>query len=165
MPLNAEVLERLGLDVDADPDEVNAAVLEVLDRADEAPDPKQVQAAAAERDELTKEVGVLRGQVEAMSAKLAEAEAQKAAEVKASVLDKAQAEGKFKPAEREQWDKDYDEAPAAVTRILASIAVGTAVPVNPLGKVGDPLDVTANADEDEPDWLFSKMPAAVGGES
>jgi hypothetical protein len=52
------------------------------------------------------------------------------------VLDDAQKQGKFAPAAREQWDRDYDEAPAAVTRILASIAAGTAVPVTPSGYTG-----------------------------
>lgn len=163
MPLSTEVYQRLGLAEDAEADAVNAAVLALADRADQAPDPKQVAAAAAEKDELTKEVGLLKGQVQAMSAKLAEAEAAKAAEVKAGVLDTAQREGKFAPAQREQWEQDYDAAPAAVTRVLASIAPGTAVPVSPQGKAGDPLDVTAGVD-DEPEWLFSKVPATVGGE-
>jgi hypothetical protein len=64
-----------------------------------------------------------------VSDELAATKAEKAATVKASVFDAAVKDGKIKPADREQWEKDYDEAPAAVTRVLASIAVGTAVPV------------------------------------
>lgn len=174
MPLSTEVYQRLGLAEDADHDEVSAAVLAVLDKADGQPDPQQVAAAAAERDGLVKEVDLLKGQVEAMSGKLAEVEAEKAATVKASVLGTAQQQGKFTPADRSRWDKDYDEAPEVVTRVLASIAPGTAVPVNPHGSVGQPLDVSASDDDadPEPEWLFGPAdtaddnePAMAGKES
>lgn len=71
-----------------------------------------------------------------MSAKLADAEAEKAATVKASVMDAAVKDGKIAPADRTQWETDYDEAPNAVTRVLASIAPGTAVPVMASGHTG-----------------------------
>lgn len=171
MPLSTEVYQRLGLAEDADPDAVNDAVLAALDKAEAQSDPQQVAAAAAERDGLVKEVNLLKGQVEAMSGKLATAEAAKAATVKASVLDTAQQQGKFTPADRPQWDKDYDDAPQVVTRVLASIATGTAVPVNVNGSVGQPLDVAASDDDldPEPEWLFgpadTEEPAMAGKES
>jgi len=97
-----------------------------------------------------------------MSGKLADAEAEKAATVKASVLDEALRLGKFTPAEREQWAKDYDEAPGAVARVLASIRPGTAVPVNASGYTGstDPAGF-----DDEYEQLVAALdgPHAVKG--
>jgi hypothetical protein len=139
--LSADVRSRLGLTDDAD----DAAILAALDalrtKADQPtePSPEQVAAAAAsdaEKDELRKEVSVLASQMQTVTAELAATKAEKAATVKASVLDDAARQGKFSPADRAQWEKDYDEAPAAVTRILASIAPGTAVPVAASGYTG-----------------------------
>lgn len=165
-----EVRQRLGLADDAEETAVLAAIDELKTKADAQPDPQQVAAAVAEKDELTKEVGVLKGQVEAMSAKLAESEAEKAATIKASVLDTAQTEGKFKAHEREQWEKDYDESPAVVTRVLASIAKGAAVPVTVQGSVGNPIDVAAGDVNlpPEPEWLDGPNidePALAGKEN
>jgi hypothetical protein len=63
--------------------------------------------------------------------------------------------GQIKPADREQWEKDYDEAPAAVTRVLASIAPGTAVPVMASGVVGEPEPTMGGfSDDDLTDAFF-----------
>lgn len=156
--LSTDVRSRLGLPDDADEAAVLAALDERLSKptepnpptepapADPAPvpapteparEPELVAAAAAkENTELRKEVQVLASQVTAMSAKLAATEAEKAATVKASVLDDAQRLGKFTPAERGQWDKDYDDAPAVTTRLLGRIAAGAAVPVTASGYTG-----------------------------
>lgn len=146
--LSTDVRSRLGLAEDAD----DVAVLAALDAlkvpakpAD--PDPETVAAsAAAEKEnlELRAEVKLLAEQVQKVSAELAETKAAKAETVKASVLDDAQRQGKFTPADREKWLKDYDDAPTVVTRILASIAPGTAVPVAASGYTGEG-DVTASA--------------------
>lgn len=128
---------RLGLDDTADEVAVLTAIDALKTKAEAQPDPEQVAASAKENTELRKEVQVLAAQVQTMSAKLADAEKEKATSIKASVLDQAQKDGKFTPADREQWERDYDEAPAAVTRILASIAPGTAVPVQAAGYTTD----------------------------
>ncbi len=139
--LSADMRSRLGLPDDAD----DAAILAALDGLKQQaekpaePTPDQVAASAAtvqERDELRKEVSVLASQMQQVTTELAAAKAKAAADVKASVLDEAQKLGKFAPAERGQWDADYDEAPNAVTRVLASIAPGTKVPVQPQGYTG-----------------------------
>jgi hypothetical protein len=121
------------------------------------PAPEQVAAAAAkeqENTELRKEVEVLASQVKTMSDELATAKAEKAADVKASVLGDAKRQGKFAPADEARWSTDYDEAPGAVTRILASIAPGTAVPVAAAGHTGSPAETT-EAESNEFDALFS----------
>lgn len=170
MPLSTEVYQRLGLAEDADADAVNAAVMAALDKADQQPDPTQVAAAAAAEEEnkqLTKQVQLLDQQVKDLSAQVSAAAAEKATQEKTAVLDTAQAAGKFAPADRERWEKDYDEAPEVVTRVLASIADGTAVPTTVHGSVGNPQGV-ADADlPDEPDWLFgpaNSEPALAGKE-
>jgi hypothetical protein len=146
------VCSRLGLSDDADEQAILSALDALKTKADTPePTPEMVAASAAaeqEKDELRKEVTVLASQVQTMSAKLAEAEAVKAATVKASVIDDAARLGKFTPADREQWEKDYDEAPAAVTRILASIAPGAAVPVAASGVAGAP-EPTFELDDDK----------------
>jgi hypothetical protein len=146
--LSTDVRSRLGLAEDAD----DVAVLAALDAlkvpaAPAEPDPETVAAsAAAEKEnlELRAEVKLLAEQVQKVSAELAETKAAKAETVKASVLDDAMRQGKFAPADRERWLKDYDDAPSVVTRILASIAPGTAVPVHASGYTGEG-DVTASA--------------------
>jgi hypothetical protein len=150
----SEIRSRLGLAEDADETAMLAAVDALKVKAETPavpaePSPEQVAAAAAvaaERDGLAKQVDLLDQQVKAMSAQLSEANAAQAATVKASVLDAAQADGKFTPADREQWEADYDAAPAAVTRVLASIAAGTAVPVKPAGKSGSNEPSEADVD-------------------
>ncbi len=139
--LSADVRSRLGLTDDADDAAIMAALDALKTKADTPtePSPEQVAAAAAEakaNDDLKAEVKVMASQLEQVTAELAATKAEKAATVKASVLDDAQKQGKFAPAQRDQWSKDYDEAPTAVTRILASIAPGTAVPVAAAGYTG-----------------------------
>lgn len=155
MPLSTEVYQRLGLAEDADETAVNAAVMALADKADQAPDPQQVAAAAAENETLTQKVALLSEQVESLSKQIADDNAAKQAEVKASVIDEALTKGRIDPADKDKWAERYDKAPDAVADVLASIADGTAVPVNVQGKVGDPWDVAASDDNlpPEPDWL------------
>ncbi|MGX6605652.1 phage protease [Micromonosporaceae bacterium Da 78-11] len=142
---------RLGLDDTADEVALLAAFDAALTKAETPvePTPEMVAASAAvetEKDELRKEVQVLASQMQTMSTELASTKAEKAATVKASVFDAAIKEGKLKPADRELWEKDYDEAPGAITRVLASIAPGTAVPVMASGVAGSP-EPTVGDDE------------------
>ena len=149
--LSEDMRSRLGLADDADETAALAAIDALKAKADTpTPTPEMVAASAAteaEKDELRKEVTVLASQVQTMSTQLAAAEAEKAATVKASVLDEAMRLGKFSPAEREQWESDYDEAPRAITRVLASIAVGAKVPVMASGHTG-PAEPGAGSDTD-----------------
>lgn len=162
--LSADVRNRLGLPEDADDAAVLAALDTVKAKADTAPTEDQIAASAAadkEREELRAEVKVLASTVESVTAKLAEVEKEKAATVKASVLDAAVKQGKIKPGERDQWATDYDAAPAAITRVLASIAPGTAVPVNPAGEVTDPDTADLDAEWAAVSAVFP--PSATGG--
>ena len=164
---------RLGLDDTADEQAILSALDALKTKADTPPVPEptaemvaasaaavqQAEAAEAEKNELLTEVKVLASQVTAMSTKLAEAEKEKAAAAKVTVIQAAADQGKFTPADREQWEKDYDEAPGAVTRILASIAPGTAVPVVASGKTGpaepQATDEFSASDEALADWAKS----------
>jgi hypothetical protein len=153
----SEFRSRLGLSDDADEAAMLAALDALKTKADTPPSPtpeqvaasaaaaeeaeKKVAAATAEAADLRKEVEILASTVKDVTTKLAAVEAEKTATVKASVLQKAQDEGKFAPADRPQWEEDYDKAPAAVTRVLASIAPGTVVPTRVNGEIGDPEGV------------------------
>ncbi len=163
--LSTDVRSRLGLPEDAD----DAAVLAALDglkqqaQTSTEPNPEQVAAAAAQakaNDDLQAEVKVMASQLAQVTAELAATKAEKAATVKASVLDDAQKQGKFAPAAREQWSKDYDDAPAAVTRILASIAPGTAVPVAAAGYTGTGDEPVESFDDAEYVRLFGEKAGA-----
>lgn len=150
---------RLGLDDTADETALLAAFDAALTKAETPaePTPDMVAASAAaeeEKSELRKEVQVLASQVQTMSTRIAAAEAEKAATVKQSVIQAAADQGKFTPAEREQWEKDYDQAPAAITRILASIAPGYKVPVSASGVAGSPEPTGLDFDEDEMSKAF-----------
>jgi ATP-dependent Clp endopeptidase proteolytic subunit ClpP len=179
MSLDQGVRERLGLADDAD----EAAVLSALDarlQPDPEPEPdpdplpevqadpepalagvsasvKPAEPAAAADPALAQEVALLKEQMTAMSAQLAAANAEKAAAVKASVLDDAQRLGKFKPADRTQWEANYDKAPDVCASVLASIAPGTAVPISASGVTG-PAEPTE--DESRFDNLFTRKVTA-----
>jgi hypothetical protein len=147
----SEIRSRLGLSDDADEQAMLAALDELKAKADTPPAPaeptaemvaastaatKKAEEAEAEKTVLASAVGKLTEQVTLISGELASVKAEKAATVKASVIGGAVREGKIKPADREQWENDYDEAPGVTTRILASISPGTAVPVMASGTVG-----------------------------
>jgi ATP-dependent protease ClpP protease subunit len=140
--LSTDVRSRLGLSDEDDDGAVLAALDTLKAKADTpAPDPTvkaQADAAVAENAELRKEVDVLASRMEQVTAELAQAKADKAAATKKTVFDLAIKAGKIKPADREQWEADYDEAPAAVARLLDRIAAGTAVPVSAAGETGAP---------------------------
>ncbi|WP_433731025.1 phage protease [Actinoplanes sp. CA-051413] len=146
------VRSRLGLSDDADLDAITAAVDALKVKAETpAPTPEMVAAsvaAEAEKSELQTTVSKLEEQMTEISTELAAARAAQAATVKASVFDAAVKDGKLKPADREQWEKDYDEAPGAITRVLASIAPGTAVPVMASGTTGPAEPATSDDDWD-----------------
>jgi hypothetical protein len=139
--LSADVRSRLGLPDDADEAAALAAIDALKAQAEKPaePSPELVAASAAkdhENEQLRAEVKVLASTMEQVTAELAAAKAKEAAVVKASVLDDAAKQGKFAPADRDRWAEDYDAAPAVVTRVLASIAPGTAVPVAAAGYTG-----------------------------
>nr|WP_221374390.1 phage protease [Actinoplanes polyasparticus] len=148
---------RLGLPDDADLTAIEAKVDQIKADAEKTPEPTPEMVAAsaaatekatkaeAEKDELRKEVQILASQMKSVSDELAATKAEKAATVKASVIDAAVQAGKIKPADKGDWERDYDESPGAVTRVLASIAPGTAVPVMASGITGGPEPVLAGA--------------------
>lgn len=163
--LSADVRSRLGLADDADEAAILAALDALKSKADAPPEPspEAVAASAAsekEKDELRKEVSVLASQMQTVTTELAAAKAKAAADIKASVLDAASKAGKFAPADREQWSADYDEAPAAVTRVLASIAPGTAVPVLAAGYTGTGEETGESFDDAEYQRLFGEKAGA-----
>ncbi len=161
--LSADMRSRLGLTDDADETAALAAIDALKAQAEKPaePSPELVAASAAkdvENAELRKEVTVLASQMQQVTAELAAAKAEKAATVKASVLDDAQRQGKFAPAQRAQWETDYDDAPAAVARILASIAPGTAVPVQPAGYTGTGDEAAQDVDAE-----YAALTAGIDG--
>jgi ATP-dependent protease ClpP protease subunit len=139
----SEVRSRLGLDDNADENAILVALDELKSKADTPAAPvtdpaveAEVEAAKAENADLRKEVELVSARMEALAGELAATKAEKAAEAKATFLDSAQKQGKFKPSDRAQWEIDYDAAPEAVTRMLNRIEPGTAVPVNVVGETG-----------------------------
>lgn len=133
-----------GLMVDRPIDEVLQLAASVADY--ESLDVDRTAQASAASTGLAGHVKQLEEQVRTLSAQVAADNQERAEQVKASVLDQAQVEGKFTSADRSRWETDYDQAPEIVTRVLASIAPGTA-PDEP----GDDGDLEP---EPEPDWLF-----------
>lgn len=76
-------------------------------------------------------------QISDLSGELAARKAAEAEATKTTVLASALADGKIRPADKDQWAKDYDEAPGVTTRILASLQAGTAFPVSASGYAGE----------------------------
>lgn len=159
--LNAEVRQWLGLADDPDDAAIVAAVqsrqsehetltakltdLETRATAAEKALADKAKASADESAELRKEVDMLGTRMESMAAELKATKDEQAAAEKKSILDTALAEGKFTPAEREQWEADYDDSPQATVRMLARLPKGFAVPVSAVGHTG-PAEPTAGAD-------------------
>ncbi len=151
--LSADVRSRLGLTEDADDTAVLAAfdALKAKADAEPQPDPSREAAYRAQADELAslrKEVDMTGSKLTEVTNELAQAKAERAAATKKSVLDAAEAAGKFKADERGQWETDYDEAPAAVTRMLDRIAAESAVPRTPVGSTGSDEPATSDAIDD-----------------
>lgn len=96
-----------------------------------APQPQQGQPVAASGTDPALD------QIARLSAEVAEMRAQSYREQRNRVIDAALGAGKIKPAERVQWEADYDTNPTLATSILARLAPGTAVPVAAKGRVGD----------------------------
>jgi hypothetical protein len=145
--LSTDVRSRLGLAEDVDDAAVVAALDALKQKAETPPQPtpEQVAASAAserEKDELRKEVQVLASQMQTVTAELAAAKAEKAAVVKASIIQDAIDTGRITPADRERWEKDYDDAPAVVTRVIASFAPYSAVPLAAAGYTGTGEEAT-----------------------
>jgi hypothetical protein len=149
VPISPALAAELGVPEDAD----DATVLEAIAklRAPEPPAPVEPQQTTPEGGTTdTPPVDVealvaaavqratqpLLGQIETLSGHVAASRAREAADEKNRVIGDAITAGKITPASREQWEKDYDAAPAVVTSILAKLARGTAVPVTATGHAG-----------------------------
>ncbi|GGN39540.1 2'-5' RNA ligase/predicted nuclease with TOPRIM domain [Actinoplanes campanulatus] len=170
--LSDELRSRLGLADGAEEVDALAAIDALKAAAEKSPEPtaEMIQASAnatakaeqaeAEKDELRKEVNVLASRMEQVTTELAAAKAEQAATVKASVLDDAIKQGKIKPADKAQWETDYDDAPAAITRVLASIAPGTAVPVMAAGHAGPAEPTSGDSLDAEYERLFGEKAGA-----
>jgi hypothetical protein len=164
----SDIARGLGLPDDAGKDTILAAIAankpadpattdqttdpETASAADPTPPDAGVAAAAAVRDQYGAEV-------QRLSAELAAIKAEKAAEAKKALFDRAVQLGQIEPAVRATWEARYDKAPDVTSEILASIAPGTAVPVAAAGTTGNPAE-TAEAESTEFDDLFS-TPALV----
>lgn len=95
-------------------------------------------------------------QIADLSSQLAAIQAERRANVKASLFDSAVKAGKIAPAERESWETRYDKAPEIVTEIVESISAGAAVPVAASGYTGQAEPEKLN---DEFARLFPPAPA------
>lgn len=128
---------------------VSTAVSESQNQATSTPETSEsvdVERLIAERIAASeKRSGAL---IEALSGELADRKAKEAADHKQTVISAAAAAGKFTPADRAAWEKDYDEAPAATERILARMAPGTAFAVTASGYAGsgDPAAIDFDAE-------------------
>lgn len=131
VPDMSELRSRLGLADDADEAAILTAVDALKTKADTPPqpDPQQVAAAAAARDEMKAEISRL-------STELAEIKATAAVDAKKALFDRVVDEGRIAPADRAGWEGRYDKAPDVIAEVLASIAPNTAVPVAAAGYTG-----------------------------
>lgn len=148
----SDIARGLGLPEDAGKDAILAAI-EQRQPAPTEPDPEPepdpapppavqpepapaLVSASAGKPAPDPALAEMREQIAALSAEVAASKADKQAAVKASVIDDAVKTGKIRPADRAAWEARYDRSPEVATDILASIAVGTAVPVTASGVTG-----------------------------
>ncbi|MFI7073574.1 2'-5' RNA ligase family protein [Micromonospora sediminicola] len=150
--LSTDVRSRLGLPTDADDAAVLAALADLQSKADHTAE--QVNASAADRDEMKNEIARLSGE-------LARINASAAADAKKALFDGAVRDGKLKPADRDGWEARYDKAPEVITEILASIAPNTAVPVAASGYTGDAETAGPDPIDAEYERLFNTEKAGA----
>lgn len=153
------IREALGLPEDATEEQVHAAMLAKLTEAPPETDPTKTGDQPADSDaekagerELVSASAAsekVLARMGEMSEELATLKRERHEEQRAKVLASALADGKIKPADRAQWEADYDENPAFTSRVLARIAPGTAMTVAAKGRVGTPDD---EADSDDEVW-------------
>lgn len=170
VPLSPALAAALGIGEDAD-DETALAALDKLrtpagppstDPAQEPAAPVDVEqlVAAALARELPKATAPILASLQTTSTELAAMKAKEADSVKSAVIASAVQAGKITPADKAKWEANYDEAPAVITNVLASLAPGTAVPVTATGHAGGEIsDLSA---EDEALWA-SLYGAPAGG--
>lgn len=153
VPLSPAIAERLGVPVDAD-DETALAAVDKLAAPPAAPPPAATTEPSGDESEdgqpadvqalvnaaVAKATAPILEQLGVVSEELAAEKAAKAADAKASVITAAVRDGKIKPADRAQWEADYDSAPGVVTAMLGRLAKGTAVPVTASGHAGNPTE-------------------------
>ncbi len=142
----SDIARGLGLPEDAGKDAILAAIQarqpadpqpEIDDKpvTEPTPDPQPTPTQPAEpRD------NPFAAELQRVSAELAEIKKAKAAADKKALFDTAVKDGKLKPADRPQWEARYDRAPDVIAEVLASIAPGTEVPVQPAGVTGGDVD-------------------------
>lgn len=139
--MKEKLYEELGFDADTPEEEVIETLKEYQSRPESQPEPDLRGYVSTESDEFK----TLQKDAESgrqASVQLYEMERKR-------VLDKAETEGKFDPADRETWQKDYDDNPELVARMLDRMK-----PVREYGQQGsedgkkpiDPNDRSAIAD-------------------
>lgn len=142
----AKLREALGLTADASDEQVSAALAE--NDLVPAPAPVTPPTAPAEPGGESLETAVNAAVEKALtpvlaelgrtSQELADIKAASAKDEKAKFFDTCVAEGRLAPADRADWEKNYDEAPAVTARILQARARGSVVPVaTATGYTGD----------------------------
>jgi hypothetical protein len=150
----AGLVKALGLTGDVDED----AILDALDAKIKAAEtPAEPVAAAAPKGDDT-EVAILRRELDTANAKIGELvtaragdEADKKAKAKRDLFAAAFTAGKIggpSDPERIEFEKDYDEAPQVIERILASRAAGSKFPVQASGYGTDETTATDPASDD-----------------
>lgn len=150
----AGLVKALGLADDADED----AILDALDAKLTAAPPAAVpEPVAASTDDAT-ELALLRRELETANGKIAELvtarasdETTKKADKKRDLFAAAFTAGKIggpSDPERVEFEKDYDEAPQVIERILASRAAGSKFPVQASGYGTDETTATDPASDD-----------------
>lgn len=120
------------------------------DKTDDPPAaPAAVPADTAVAAAVAAAIEPWKGQVKQATAELARINAAAAAAKKESVIKAALGTGRIAPADREAWEKRYDQHPDVITEVLAATAEGSAVPVamlgEPGGEEGDPFDADYQA--------------------
>lgn len=154
--LSKGLRERLGV-TDESVDE--AALLSALD---EALAERVETPVAAGKDDSSQETAILRRELEKAQAQIGELvsarasdESAKKAEKKSQLFAAAFAAGKIggpSDPERIEFEKDYDEAPAVIERILAGRAAGSKFPVKATG-FGVDEDTVADPAADDNYWF------------
>lgn len=130
-----QVIEALNKHLDEKPTET--AEVTDTNTAGEVGDVAQLVAAAADKA-AQDAVKPFAAALEQATGELAAIKAEKATETKTALFAAAVSEGRIAPAEREHLEKEYDEAPGVITRLINAKAKGSAVPIAASGYSVEP---------------------------
>lgn len=149
--LKESVLQKLGLDADADEDAIETAIAELVDRANDESEP--VEPTIDEATKVAAKFGmtvVNKAQFDQMTATVADLSARRDAQIKVeneAAIHNALATGRINADAADTWRKSLDSNREGTLALLGTLPANKAVPVDEIGHGVSREDQPEDADK------------------